>query len=415
MDTLQIELAATQRRKKLVNALAVALGQILTLVITLAFGLSMVEGTWALVYIVAWLVATSSLYFRYSRPVLVVVLVVVSLLVTIPAQYPAVGSWWAAPVMVYHLVRYFSKPVRIGIFVAALLASVVGGFVFARPFLVYDPSSFEFYATAMTAAFICGAIVTIAWFFGDSRRLRENRHRALIERNRQLEHEREQERALAALDERARIAREMHDIVAHSLSVIIAQADGARYAAAAQQAGSGAVASAPNEPVELAALGTISEAARSSLQQMRTLLGVLRTDEGTTVEPLPALHNVPQLIEQTQKLGIPVRFSTVSGVEEKLPQGADLTIYRIVQEALTNVAKHCPGTPLVTVTISEGKQTLDIDITNLPQAEPTEPLPGARRGLLGMRERVDMYHGTLHYGRLADGSFRVFAQIPFVP
>ena len=207
----------------------------------------------------------------------------------------------------------------------------------------------------------------------------------------------------------------MHDIVAHSLSVIIAQADGARYAATDQQPGSGAGASAQNEPVELAALGTISQAARSSLQQMRTLLGVLRTDEGTTVEPLPALHNVPQLIEQTQKLGIPVRFSTVSGVEEKLPQGADLTIYRIVQEALTNVAKHCPGTPLVTVTISEGKQTLDIDITNLPQAEPTQPLPGARRGLLGMRERVDMYRGTLHYGRLADGSFRVFAQIPFVP
>lgn len=203
MDTLQLELAATQRRKKLVNAIAVALGQILTLVITLAFGLAMVEGTWALVYIAAWLVATSSLYFRYSRPVLVVVLVVVSLLVTIPAQYPAVGSWWAAPVMVYHLVRYFSKPVRIGIFVAALLASVVGGFVFARPFLVYNPSSFEFYATALTAAFICAAIVTIAWFFGDSRRLRENRHRALIERNRQLEHEREQEQALAALDEQA--------------------------------------------------------------------------------------------------------------------------------------------------------------------------------------------------------------------
>ncbi|MBF0808763.1 hypothetical protein E4U03_09120 [Rothia nasimurium] len=135
METLQIELATTQRRKKLVNALAVALGQILTLVITLAFGLAMEDGTWALVYIVAWLVATSSLYFRYSRPVLVVVLVVVSLLITIPAQYPAVGSWWAASVMVYHLVRYFSKPVRIGTFVAALMAAIVGGFVLTRPFL----------------------------------------------------------------------------------------------------------------------------------------------------------------------------------------------------------------------------------------------------------------------------------------
>ncbi|MDO4898922.1 MAG: histidine kinase, partial [Rothia sp. (in: high G+C Gram-positive bacteria)] len=216
----------------------------------------------------------------------------------------------------------------------------------------------------------------------------------------------EQERVMAALDERARIAREMHDIVAHSLSTIIAQADGAQYAALASTGST-------DERVEVTALSTISQAARSSLEQMRALLGVLRTDEVETFEPLPALHNVPQLIDGLRRVGIPVEFTAVEGVEARLPQGAELTVYRIVQEALTNVTKHCPGTPLVTVNISEGKDSLMIDVLNRPQSSPSPSIPGARRGLLGMRERIDMYGGSLQYGTLDDGSFRVFAQIPF--
>lgn len=398
--------------KRWVNIVAVAVGQFLSFPLTAGLGFE-AGSSWGWLFVLAWLAGTSSLYTRHAHPVRMSVLVVGSLLVSLASPVPYLSLWWVAPVAVYHWARYGSRRVRWVALVACAVGSLVGGWAFLGLFGGYGWSAGEMAAMFAVAVFICLAVTVIAWFFGDTRRLRENRQRALIERNRQLEHEREQERAMAALDERARIAREMHDIVAHSLSVIIAQADGARYAAGARASAGGPAQGSVQEPVELAALGTISEAARSSLAQMRSLLGVLRTDEGSTFQPLPALHNVPQLVEAVQAMGIPARLSLVSGVEERLPRGADLTVYRIVQEALTNVTRHCPGTPLVTVAITAGAKSLDIEVTNLPQAEASEPLPGARRGLLGMRERVDMYGGSLHYGRLADGSFRVFAQIPW--
>lgn len=401
--------------KRWVNIVAVAVGQFLSFPLPVVLGFE-AGSSWGWLFVLAWLAGTSSLYTRHAHPVRMSVLVVGSLLVTLAASVPYLGLWWVAPAAVYHWARYGSRRVRWAALVACAVGSLVGGWAFLRLFDAYNWSAGELAAMFAVAVFICLAITVIAWFFGDTRRLRENRQRALIERNRQLEHEREQERAMAALDERARIAREMHDIVAHSLSVIIAQADGARYAAGARAASSptgGGEGESAQEPVELTALGTISEAARSSLAQMRSLLGVLRTDEGSSFQPLPALHNVPQLVEAVQAMGIPVQLSLVSGVEDRLPRGADLTVYRIVQETLTNVTRHCPGTPLVTVAITAGAKSLDIEVTNLPQTQASEPLPGARRGLLGMRERVDMYGGSLHYGRLADGSFRVFAQIPW--
>lgn len=412
MDNLQVELERAARVKRWVNIVAVAVGQFLSFPLPAVLGFE-AGSSWGWLFMLAWLVGTSSLYTRHAHPVRMSVLVVGSLLVTLAASAPYLSLWWVAPVAVYHWARYGSHRVRWAALVACAVGSLVGGWAFLGLFGGYGWSAGELAAMFAVAVFICLAITVIAWFFGDTRRLRENRQRALIERNRQLEHEREQERAMAALDERARIAREMHDIVAHSLSVIIAQADGARYAAGARASAGSPGQGSAQEPVELAALGTISEAARSSLAQMRSLLGVLRTDEGSAFQPLPALHNVPQLVEAVQAMGIPARLSLVSGVEDRLPRGADLTVYRIVQEALTNVTRHCPGTPLVTVAITAGAKSLDIEVTNLPQAEASEPLPGARRGLLGMRERVDMYGGSLHYGRLADGSFRVFAQIPW--
>lgn len=407
------------------NAVGIAGAQLLSFPLAAALA-----GTsqWWWFFLLLWMVSSSSLYTRFSHAVRSTVLVVLGMLVTIAVPLPFVALWWVVPVVVYHWARYGSRRIRTLTLVAGIFSSLAGGLVFLKFFIGYGWPPIQLAAMYTFATLMCLAVVGIAWFFADSRRLRESRHRALIERNRQLVHERKQERVMAALDERARIAREMHDIVAHSLSTIIAQADGARYAAMAAQAKQfsdsdaptvklieGSVGQQPAEPVEVTALSTISQAARSSLQQMRALLGVLRTDEGQTFEPLPALHNVPQLIESLQSMGTPVKFSMVYGIEQRLPQGAELTIYRIVQEALTNITKHCPNTPLVTVDISANKKTLDIDIVNLPQEIASAPIPGAHRGLLGMRERVDMYSGTLHYGTLEDGSFRVFSQIPFTP
>ncbi|MFW0182555.1 sensor histidine kinase [Rothia sp. CCM 9417] len=417
MESFLFEPAVLARRKRWVNGIFVALCQLFTVGFT---GIAGLNGNLWWLYMLLWAVVTGSLYFRYSRPKTVTVLVLVGLLVTVVLPFPALDMWWVAPLAVYHWARYGERRVRIVTIVLFLVASVVAGasagFQLAS---VYSWSTVELLVLSLVIFFFCAALCTIAWFLGDTRRLRDNRQRSLVERNRQLVHEREQERVMAALDERARIAREMHDIVAHSLSVIITQADGARYVAQARQQAeleSSARGGEQVEPVEIAALGTISETARSSLQQMRSLLGVLRTDEGAAFQPLPALHNVPQLVDQMQELGFNARLVwECEGVEEKLPQGAELTVYRIVQEALTNVRKHSPTTPLVTVTVREGKRSLDIDVVNAPQVQASEPLAGARRGLLGMRERVDMYRGSLHYGRLADGSFRVFAQIPFAP
>ncbi|WP_237207931.1 sensor histidine kinase [Rothia nasimurium] len=434
MDEIQVELDTVQRRKRLVNGLSVVLAQFASLLLA---GVALSQTTYWWVPLLVWVVTTSSLYWRYSRPKTMTAVVVLGVFISAFEPFPALHLWWVVPVVVYHWARYGSRRTRIAMVVCSLVASVAGGVVFAHDMSVYLWSTPELLVGFGLATFVCSALTMMAWFLGDTRRLRENRHRALIERNRQLEHEREQERQLAALDERARIAREMHDIVAHSLSVIITQADGARYAGLARiqqeqtscpsrlgstaqegPAGSQVRASLPSddgEPLEFKALGTISSTARESLQQMRSLLGVLRTDEGQVFEPLPALHNIPQLIEQMQKLGYAVDYTQVEGVEEKLPQGAELTIYRIVQEALTNVRRHSPTTSLVTVALTAGKQSLDISVTNRPEASASAPIPGARRGLLGMRERVDMYGGTLQYGRLADGSFRVLAQIPFAP
>lgn len=425
VDDVLVQLKDTERRRFRVNAVCIAGAQLLSFPLAAALAST---SQWWWFFLLLWVVSSSSLYTRFTHPVRSTVLVVLGMLITIAAPLPFAALWWAVPVVVYHWARYGSRGVRTLTLVAGIVSSLAGGSVFLKFFTGYGWPPIELAAMYTFATLMCLAVVVIAWFFADSRRLRENRHRALIERNRQLVHEREQERVMAALDERARIAREMHDIVAHSLSTIIAQADGARYAAMAAQAARASAPDAPTvkltgnatgqqpvEPVEVTALSTISQAARSSLQQMRALLGVLRTDEGQTFEPLPALHNVPQLIESVQNMGTPIKFSMVHGVEQRLPQGAELTVYRIVQEALTNITKHCPNTPLATVNISASKKTLDIDIVNLPQQIASAPIPGAHRGLLGMRERIDMYNGTLHYGLLEDGSFRVFAQIPFTP
>lgn len=436
MSTFELEpggLAQTMRRKKWVNGLTVALSQIMLVGFIGVAGQTSPQNWWYSVTV--WVLATFSLYWRYSRPRLVTTLVVLCLLATVPLPLPALDVWWTAPIIAYHWARYGSRRVRLATLAVATVGSLIGGWVFARSMTVYDQGALELWIGFLFGCFCCLTVTVIAWFLGDTRRLRENRHRALIERTRQLEHEREQERVMAALDERARIAREMHDIVAHSLSVIITQADGARFAAIARAQGAGHApvtedhgnagslpgtpeqADETQQPVEIQALSTISQAARSSLEQMRSLLGVLRTDEGRSFEPLPALHNIQQLVEQMQGLGFTVEFFAQPDLEEKLPQGAELTSYRIVQEALTNVRKHSPTSPLVTVRLSEGRSarrgTLDIDVVNAAEPSPSDSMPGARRGLLGMRERVDMYGGSLHYGRQADGSFRVFAQIPF--
>ena len=272
---------------------------------------------------------------------------------------------------------------------------------------------------------LCGSIFTVFWFLGDSRRMRELRSEEFEERARRLEYEQEQERRLAAQDERTRIAREMHDIVAHSLSSIISQADGARYAAAsartarAQQAEQPAQAQQQSTPdIAEQTLELIADTARDSLTQMRSLLGLLRTDEATAYAPVPTLSDVPALVEQSRRAGLPVTFTGITGTMARtLPQGAELAAYRTVQEALTNALKHSPGAA-TTVTIHWGKDGLQLWVQNGPVSSAAaqhiaRPVPGSGNGLRGMSERIALYHGSLTYGLQPDGGWLVEAALPY--
>jgi len=209
------------------------------------------------------------------------------------------------------------------------------------------------------------------------------------------------------LEERARIARELHDVVAHHMSVITVQADSAPYR----------IGGLPPEAER--EFGTIAATARESLSEMRRLLGVLRSEETRGERtPQPGLRQVPQLVEATVRAGIPTELSIgdeVAGLGA-LPQAVDLSAYRIVQEALANVVRHAPGAATrVSVSVAEGGSGLTLLIVNGPPAEaPARPLEtsGTGHGLVGMVERVRLVEGMLDTGPLPDGGFRVAARLP---
>ncbi|OJV82147.1 MAG: sensor histidine kinase [Cellulomonas sp. 73-92] len=264
---------------------------------------------------------------------------------------------------------------------------------------------------AGTFAFL---MVLAVWAFALARRGRMLRLEALVDRARQAEVDRDRQAQLATSAERARIAREMHDIVAHSLSVIIAQADGGRYAAAAN----------PQAPTH--ALETIGEIGRAALTDMRRLLGVLRTDgphdeapgiitatPGTgsvAVAPQPAEGDLEDLVAQLRGAGMRVSLARV-GTPRNLPPGAGLTVFRIAQESLTNVLKHAGPDPNVTVLLAWRPEAVVLEVADDGRGAAADS-DGAGQGLVGMRERTAMFGGTLSAGPRPGGGFRVRAEIP---
>ncbi|MFB6815642.1 sensor histidine kinase [Streptomyces sp. NPDC056347] len=208
------------------------------------------------------------------------------------------------------------------------------------------------------------------------------------------------------LEERTRIARELHDVVAHHMSVITVQADSAPYRI-------GGLSAEAREEFE-----AIAASARESLTEMRRLLAVLRSD-GSAGEraPQPGLDRVQQLVEATVRAGLPVELSLAAGLPD-VPQAVDLSAYRIVQEALANVIRHAPGARTGVSVTSDGTHLTVLvvnDRAELP-GSPLEPeASGTGHGLVGMRERVRLTGGTLDTGPLPGGGFRVAARLPLAP
>ena len=253
--------------------------------------------------------------------------------------------------------------------------------------------------------FFAGAVLA-AWTSGDLRRTRLLHLEALRDRADQLERERGQETRLAAVAERARIAREMHDVVAHGLSVIIVQADGARYAAAQDPAAA------------TGALETISSTGRQALTEMRRMLGLLRAAEnGPTatgpdaLEPQPGLDQLESLIAHVRGTGLPVELD-VRGQARPLPTLVELTAYRAVQEGLTNVLKHGGPASRAWVVLSYDTDELEVQVTDDGRGSAAAG-DGQGHGLAGMRERVEVSGGRMRAGPRPGGGFEVLVRLPF--
>ena len=383
--------------------------------------------------LISALCSTTALYFRYRFPYGSIYVVIAALCLTLVEPYPgslAITCYPPVSLAAYHVGRHWTRRARFrGLilgWVGALAVTVQASLSFLYH---WDDIPARIFISLMLGV-LCGSIFTVFWFLGDSRRMRELRSEEFKERARRLEYEQEQERRLAAQDERTRIAREMHDIVAHSLSSIISQADGARYAAAsartaraqqtqqAQQAEQPGQAQQSEPDIAEQTLELIADTARDSLTQMRSLLGLLRTDEATAYAPVPTLNDVPALVEQSRRAGLPVTFTGITGTMARtLPQGAELAAYRTVQEALTNALKHSPGAATI-VAINWGEDGLQLRVHNGPVSSAAaqhiaRPVPGSGNGLRGMSERIALYHGTLTYGLQPDGGWLVEAALPY--
>ncbi|MEU2071434.1 sensor histidine kinase [Streptomyces anulatus] len=261
-----------------------------------------------------------------------------------------------------------------------------------------------FVTIIMTVPFV------LAWVLGDSLRTRRAYFDQLEERAARLEREREAQSKVAVAAERARIARELHDVVAHNVSVMVVQADGAAYVMDA----------APDQAKQ--ALETISSTGRQALAEMRRLLGVLRTGdapESGEYVPQPDVEQIEDLVAQVRQTGLAVDFK-VEGTPRPLPSGVELTAYRVVQEALTNTRKHGgpdAGASVRLVYFDDGLGLLIEDDGRGAAHELYEDggADGAGHGMIGMRERIGMVGGTLDAGPRPGGGFRISALLPLKP
>jgi signal transduction histidine kinase len=263
--------------------------------------------------------------------------------------------------------------------------------------------------TTLLQTFFLTIVFALSWVIGDRLRTRRAYYAELEERATRLHREREAQSKAAVAAERARIARELHDVVAHNVSVMVVQADGAAYV----------LDSAPDQAKQ--ALATISSTGRQALAEMRRLLGLLRAgdDAGGEYVPQPGVDQLADLIEQVRGAGLPVRFE-VAGEARPLSSGVELTAYRIVQEALTNVRKHGGEGASASVLLGFGDSALDLLIEDDGRGARHELYEqggrdGLGQGLIGMRERIGMVGGTLDAGPRPGGGFRISAVLPLKP
>ncbi|OHV27144.1 histidine kinase [Parafrankia soli] len=328
-------------------------------------------------------VANPALYWRRRAPLLVLGVALTTWAVLLGGGTTHLG--WPTIIGLYAVGRYAAVDWRgpAGAAAATALASVDG---------LDDPGPWW-------QVPVFGSLVMFgAWYVGRRVQLRGDRAA-------QLRRERAAETRRIVTDERTRIARELHDVVAHRVSLMTVQASGARAVAAEDLAAA------------LRAMEAVEEAGRQALEELRHLLGVLRPETSPDdLGPQPSLAELPRLIEQIRRAGVDVTLAT-DGLPAGLPARLDLFAYRIIQEALTNVLKHAgPGAP-ATVSLVTEQNGLVIEVRDDGRGAAALE-PGAVReglgghGIIGMRERALLLGGSLDAGPAAGGGFRVVARLP---
>ncbi len=341
------------------------------------------------------LAATVPLVWRRSHPAAVMVVAGLAAVIHALWLFPGAGPFLGVVAALYAVAAYgSSRAARVSL--AGVLA--------VQPLAVVhsdDPNVNSWGDVAVGAL-----ILTATWVFGDSRRVRRLQLEMVEERAARAERERDEQARLAVREERTRIAREMHDIVAHSVSVMVVQAGASRRL----------VERDPGAAAEAA--GEVEATGRAALRDMRRVLGVLRAEEGDVpdeahptpvLEPQPGLGDVTTLVTKCRDAGLDVRVRT-DGEVRPLPSGVELAAYRIIQEALTNTMKHA-GPARAEIRVAYHDDALTVVVADDGHGPGFEP-GGSGHGLPGMRERVAVYGGELDAGPHPGGGFRVRARLP---
>ena len=323
-------------------------------------------------------------------------MVVLAVLVAVRRLYP--GAVGIAAALVANAVAGIWAPPSSASYGIAWMCSMYALAAWARPRLFLAGAAAVALPTLSAAALGRGpngevqfTVVTLVVMLLVRRVLGDRERRAQM-----AERERDLAAREAVVEERARIARELHDVIAHNVSMMVVQA-GAERRVVEPASGTRDV------------LETIEQIGRSALTEMRRLVGMLRTDRAEELAPQPGLDDLPRLVTQVREAGLPVDLH-VDGERRDLPVGIDLSAYRIVQEALTNALKHA-GEARATVRIRYGLDSLELEIVD-DGAGGSAHAEGAGHGLVGMRERVALYGGRLDARRREGGGFAVRALLP---
>ncbi|MGW4638476.1 sensor histidine kinase [Sphaerisporangium sp. NPDC004334] len=316
-----------------------------------------------------------------------------------------------AAAIVYHALGYYyglnTMPPLLALYTVAAQRSPRLAAVGAVAILVMWTHAFLVGPVGLLGAGVvqAGVMIAVAWGFGNSARLLTDRSRRLAELSERLSRDQEDRARRAVSQERVRIARELHDVVAHHMSVISVQAGLARYVFT-------------SDPVTARdALATIAQTGSEVMGEMRRLLSVLRIEpedegDGVSYDPAPGLDRLGQLAERVRSAGVAVEV-TVTGAARPLAPGVDLCAYRVVQESLTNVLKHA-GPARAGVSLLYRPAELEIRVTDDGGGSERAAAPDSEKGhgLIGMRERVKLYKGTMAAGPRPLGGFEVVVTLP---